>query len=260
MEDTLPMEGDSVNFTLASRAGSVNWKLAPKITKVNLEVSLEKYTYFQKDQKVSEGEALNHLPYLLEDSLFLYYNAALKSRPPSSLDEAKAILREIVGEEDTSVYDFFQRKWKLEDETLSSFAFTLQALATRCEVSESVLKAKFVDGLPSDLANKLRLEDLSGCITFKDLVKKAKISLKKKQPPSVCTVACLTEVIEEQKLEIKRLGEEVMALKSSSSRIRTNVRRDNNGSFRCYRCHEWGHISANCPKNVKRPVYGPARY
>lgn len=196
--------------------------------------------YFAQQKRIPEEALLRDLPFLLEEDLFLTYFPVHEKSAPKSLAEAKQLLTSIVGVTAITCDGFARRFWRRGEETITAFVVDLQNMATVLQLPDSMIKCQLLKGLPSDLARELKLVvDTSSTITT--LCQKAE-DLLTLQPSAEKSV----NVIEDLKLEILKISDQMNALK-------TDLARSSDKGPRCFRCNRPGHIVRDCRKADDKP-------
>jgi hypothetical protein len=246
---------------------SAFFKSAPKITKRGFSSDWARLQLFVAETETTEEEATRWLPHVLEDSLFLLYEEAKKRLKIATLEDAKKLLSSLVGVERRTFDDFSRRKWLEGSETVSEYACVLSNLASQLSIPEGMVCSQFLSGLPEGIADEIRVRQDEDNPSIQHMVTVTEKLLKCR--PKVNAVLQLQGANEELQAQLKKLTEEVAALRHSppngknrncykcgkSGHVAANCRQG-----KCYSCGGVGHRSAHCSKNGFRPVERPARY
>ena len=180
--------------------------------------------------KFQEKQAVEQIPFLLDEQLFLSYINSYKRLKFETVAEAKKLLFSLTGVQQESYAEFMSRVWQQGQETLTQFMCALQHMAAILDLPEGLVKSQFLNGIPHNVSAEIRIVETPETACG-DICKMANRILTFK-PKSAEDVAAIHGDLDNT---IKQLQEEVNALKMASPKNKL-----------CFTCHKEGHIARNC--------------
>ena len=147
------------------------------------------------------------------------------------MEQARSCLWNLAGVQSCSFEEFTGRRWHIGSETLSVFMATLQNLAAHLSLPEGIVKSQFINGLPIQVSNDLKV--LEG-----ESLSCAQLCAKAERLWQYKTQENITVVGGEVSPTLQRIEAELAALKLSVTQRPKTVT--------CYNCNKEGHWARNC--------------